>query len=51
MIGHWKEYKSWRFEHYPFVRAIGGIMGCVWVYKQKMEPYAISGNMVIRKQE
>ena len=35
-ISYRKELKGWRFERYPFVRAIGWIVGCVWVY-MKME--------------
>ena len=36
-ISHRKELKGWHFEQWPFVRAIGGIVGCLWVYMQKME--------------
>ena len=28
---------TFSFERQPFVRAIGGIVGCVWVYMQKVE--------------
>ena len=35
--GHHKEFQGRRFERQPFVKAIGGIVGCVWVHKQKME--------------
>ena len=37
MVGHRKEFKGWRFERWPFVRATGEIVGCVWVYMKEME--------------
>ena len=45
-IGHRNELKSWRFEGYPFVRVNGGIVGCVWVYMEKVElRYWTGGNI------
>ena len=46
-----KEVKVRCFERQPFVRVIGGIVGCVWVAENAENGATLSVNTMTRKQE